>query len=122
MKLELQDAIRLVTGRGMWHTDSCGGKLPSLHLSDGPHGLRKQEEKVRQNNNSKAATCFPTASAVACSFDPALVAEMAQAIAREAWNEDISVLLGPGVNHKRSPLCGRNFEYFSEDPFLSGAL
>lgn len=122
MKLELKDAIRLVTGRGMWHTDSCGGKLPSLHLSDGPHGLRKQEEKVRQNNNSKAATCFPTASAVACSFDPALVAEMAQAIAREAWNEDISVLLGPGVNHKRSPLCGRNFEYFSEDPFLSGAL
>ena len=122
MKLELQDAIRLVTGRGMWHTDSCGGKLPSLHLSDGPHGLRKQEEKVRQNNNSKAATCFPTASAVACSFDPALVAEMAQAIAREAWNENISVLLGPGVNHKRSPLCGRNFEYFSEDPFLSGVL
>ncbi|MEI3211713.1 MAG: hypothetical protein V8S42_04940 [Lachnospiraceae bacterium] len=61
------------------------------------HGLRKQEEKVRQNNNSKAATCFPTASAVACSFDPALVAEMAQAIAREAWDKDISVLLGHRV-------------------------
>ena len=76
MELELQDAIRLVTGKGMWHTDSCRGKLPSLHLSDGPHGLRKQEEKVRQNNKSKEATCFPTASAVACSFDPALVAEI----------------------------------------------
>lgn len=117
----LEEKIQLLTGKGMWHTHETEN-LPSIHLSDGPHGLRKQAEQERQNNVSQVSTCYPTASALACSWDPTAAARLGQAIAREAWNEDISVLLGPGINIKRSPLCGRNFEYFSEDPFLSGRM
>lgn len=117
----LEEKIQLLTGKGMWHTHETED-LPSIHLSDGPHGLRKQAEQERQNNVSQVSTCYPTASALACSWDPTAAAQLGQAIAREAWNEDISVLLGPGINIKRSPLCGRNFEYFSEDPFLSGRM
>lgn len=117
----LEEKITLLTGKGMWHTHETAS-LPSIHLSDGPHGLRKQEEQERQNNVSQVSTCYPTASALACSWDPTAAARLGTSVAREAWNEDISVLLGPGINIKRSPLCGRNFEYFSEDPFLSGRM
>lgn len=121
--LTLEEKLRLLSGVGAWHTYDCNGKLPSILMTDGPHGLRKEEtEQVGTNNKSKRATCFPTASAIACSWDVDVVAKMAAAIAREALAEQVSIVLGCGVNIKRSPLCGRNFEYFSEDPFLTGTL
>lgn len=120
-KTELEKNMRLLTGEGSWHTYG-NKKQPRALLSDGPHGLRKQDEGVKQNNISVRATCFPTACALAASWDTALADIMARAIAREAIAEDVSVVLGPGVNIKRSPLCGRNFEYYSEDPFLAGRL
>ncbi len=120
--LSQKDKINLVSGVGMWHTDSCGGKIPSIHLSDGPHGLRAQSEDATRNNDSIPATCFPTASASACTWDPELIAKMAAGIAQEAIAQNVSVVLGPGINIKRSPLCGRNFEYYSEDPLLAGTL
>ena len=120
-KSNIDEKIKLLTGSGMWHTQEVEG-LPSVHLSDGPHGLRKQEEKERQNNVSLVSTCYPTASALACSWDVTAAERLGRAVAKEAWNADVAVLLGPGINMKRSPLCGRNFEYFSEDPFLAGRL
>lgn len=116
------EKVQLISGKGMWHTNDLGGKLESIHLSDGPHGLRKQDENVIKNNDSYVSTCFPAACASACSWDTDMLALMAAGIAKEAVNEKVSVVLGPGVNIKRSPLCGRNFEYFSEDPYLSGTL
>ncbi len=122
MEKELYDKLHLLSGKGMWHTDTCNGAYPSLHLSDGPHGLRKQEESAKTNNDSYISTCYPTASCLAATWDTELVGKVADAIGKEAWNASVSVVLGPGVNIKRSPLCGRNFEYFSEDPFLAGKL
>ncbi|MCF0145177.1 MAG: glycoside hydrolase family 3 protein, partial [Eubacterium sp.] len=87
-----------------------------------PHGLRRQDEGIQACNDSYTATCFPTASASACSWDTELIAEEAAAIAEEAADQGVGLVLGPGVNMKRSPLCGRNFEYFSEDPYLAGKL
>lgn len=121
-ELTQEDKLRLVTGVGNWHTYDCEGKLPAIHLSDGPHGLRKQEENEVENNKSEVATCFPTASCSACSWDLPLLQKMGAGIAAEALAQEVSILLGPGVNMKRSPLCGRNFEYFSEDPYLAGYL
>ena len=98
--------------------------IPSFHMSDGPHGLRKQEGKqdFMGQNESITATCFPAACATGCSFDVELLEELGSFLGRNCQKEDIQVLLGPGINMKRSPLCGRNFEYFSEDPYLSGRL
>ena len=98
--------------------------IPAIWLSDGPHGLRKQagESDHLGLNPSEPATCFPTASAVAASWDPALGEEIGRALGQEAAAQDVAVLLGPGLNTKRSPLCGRNFEYFSEDPYLAGKM
>lgn len=98
--------------------------ISSVVFSDGPHGLRKQENGADHLgiHRSEPATCFPTASALACSFDESLVEEVGAAIGEEARDQKVDVVLGPGVNMKRSPLCGRNFEYFSEDPYLSGVL
>lgn len=120
--LSQEEKIEYVSGKGMWHTNDLKGKMPQIQLSDGPHGLRAQAEGKMHNNDSQVATCFPTASASACSFDPQLIGRMAVAIAEEAKEQGVSVVLGPGVNVKRSPLCGRNFEYFSEDPYLAGVL
>ena len=119
--LSLDEKIRLVTGDGMWRTSSLGGKIESILLSDGPHGVRKEIDGNKYNL-SQEATCFPTASCLACSWDKELVATMAKALGQEARDQNISILLGPGINMKRTPLCGRNFEYFSEDPYLSGSL
>lgn len=122
-KLTVDEKVRLLSGVGDWHTFDAGGKLPSVMMTDGPHGLRKVEvEKAGDIEGSNPATCFPTASAVAASWNEDLVYEMGEAIAREAKKEKISIVLGCGINIKRSPLCGRNFEYFSEDPFLTGKL
>ena len=122
-QLTIDEKIRLLDGVGDWHTYDCNGKIPSIMMTDGPHGIRKlEQEKVGDIETSKPATCFPTASAIACSWNPAIVKKMGEAIAKEAKKEQISIVLGCGINIKRSPLCGRNFEYFSEDPYLTGKL
>ena len=122
-QLTIDEKIRLLGGVGDWHTYDCNGKIPSIMMTDGPHGIRKlEQEKVGDIETSKPATCFPTASAIACSWNPAIVKKMGEAIAKEAKKEQISIVLGCGINIKRSPLCGRNFEYYSEDPYLSGML
>ena len=115
------DKAKLTHGRGQWHTNSVNG-LPEIMMTDGPHGLRKQSGKNQGINDSNRATCFPTACAVASSWNRDNPSKIANAIATEAIAEDVAVVLGPGVNIKRSPLCGRNFEYFSEDPLLAGEL
>lgn len=123
--LSATEKVGMLAGETHWRThanEECG--VPAVVFSDGPHGLRKQEkgEDHLGIHESVPATCFPTASALACSFDEALVEEVGAAIGEEARDQGVDVVLGPGVNMKRSPLCGRNFEYFSEDPFLAGAL
>ena len=120
-RLSLKDKTHLASGVGSWHTYKCA-HLPAIMMTDGPHGLRKQDDKNKGINDSNKATCFPTACAVATSWNTANAALIADAIAKEAIAEDVSVVLGPGLNIKRSPLCGRNFEYFSEDPLLAGHM
>lgn len=121
--LTTDEKIRLLNGVGDWHTYDANGKLDSIMMTDGPHGIRKIEnEQVGDITGSKLATCFPTASAIAASWDREVAKKMAKRIAMEAKQEGISIVLGPGINIKRHPLCGRNFEYFSEDPYLAGEL
>lgn len=126
-KLTKEEKIRLFNGVGNWNSYDAGGKLPSFTMSDGPHGLRKQDpvqetEAYADINRSRLATCFPTSSCMAASWDKALLSEEGKAIAEEAQCQEVDLVLGPGINIKRSPLCGRNFEYFSEDPYLAGTL
>ncbi len=93
-----------------WHTYDCNGKIPSIMMTDGPHGIRKlEQEKVGDIETSKPATCFPTASAIACSWNPAIVKKMGEAIAKEAKKEQISIVLGCGINIKRSPFMRKKF-------------
>lgn len=122
-KMTLEEKASLCSGLDYWHTkpiDRLG--IPSMMMSDGPHGLRKQEIAVDHLgiNGSVPATCFPTAAGLANSWDPELIENVGAALGKEAAAEGVSIVLGPGCNIKRNPLCGRNFEYFSEDPFLSG--
>lgn len=123
-KMTLEEKIKLIVGADSWHTAEIRRLgVPSMMMTDGPHGLRKErdgDETVMAT--SEPATCFPTAAALSCSFDEDLLAEVGRALALEAKAAGVSVVLGPGVNIKRSPLCGRNFEYFSEDPYLAGRL
>ena len=115
----------MLSGKDFWQTHSLKRLgIESITLSDGPHGIRKQEGAGDQLglNGSVPATCFPTAATMANSWDPALGEEMGRRLGEEAASQDVSVLLGPGLNIKRSPLCGRNFEYFSEDPYLAGKM
>ena len=119
--LTLEQKSRLVSGVGQWHTYDVDGKIPQIMMTDGPHGLRKQSDKASVNDSVRA-TCFPTAATLASGWSRQNVADVARAIAEEAVYQNVSVVLGPGINVKRSPLCGRNFEYFSEDPFLAGEL
>lgn len=124
-KLSLEEKARLVAGVDFWHvggSDTLG--LPAIMVTDGPHGLRKQGGAGDHLGlgGSVPATCFPTASCLAGSFDTDLLRRVGEALGEECRKEDVAVLLGPGVNMKRSPLCGRNFEYFSEDPLLAGEL
>lgn len=116
-KLNLEQKCALLSGDTVFTTRGCkNAGVPSITLSDGPNGVRKQAGAADHLglNPSVPATCFPTAATVACSWDPAL--------GEEAAAQEVAVLLGPGLNTKRSPLCGRNFEYFSEDPYLSGKM
>jgi beta-glucosidase len=124
-ELTLEEKASLCLGSDFWHTapvERLG--IPAIMVSDGPHGLRKQPGEADHVgiSGSVPATCFPTACALASSWDPELVGRVGEALGREARAQGVAVVLGPGINIKRSPLCGRNFEYFSEDPLLSGVL
>lgn len=124
-KLTLDEKCYLLSGRDFWSTYSFEKKgVPSICLSDGPHGIRKQEGAGDQLGlgGSIPATCFPTAATIANSWDPSLAEEIGRNLGEEAACQEVNVLLGPGMNIKRSPLCGRNFEYFSEDPYLAGKM
>ena len=124
-KLNLEKKCALLSGAGTFTTRGYQkAGVPVITLSDGPNGVRKQAGAADHLglNPSVPATCFPTAATVACSWDPALGEEIGRAMGEEAAAQEVSVLLGPGLNTKRSPLCGRNFEYFSEDPYLSGKM
>ena len=122
-KMTLEEKASLCSGADFWHTKEIARLgIPSMMMSDGPHGLRKQDVTSDHLglNPSVPATCFPTAAALANSWNEELIEKMGAALGKEAAAEGVSILLGPGCNIKRNPLCGRNFEYFSEDPYLSG--
>ena len=124
-RMTLEEKVALLSGKDFWHLrGNTRLGLPELMITDGPHGLRKQDPNGEEKglSNSVPTTCFPTAATTACSWDPDLLYRMGEAMAEECLQEKVSVILGPGVNMKRSPLCGRNFEYFSEDPLLAGEL
>ena len=122
--LTLEEKAALVSGKNTWETEDAHGKIPSMWLADGPHGLRKQEGKGDQLglHASCPATCFPTAATLANSWDPDVLEMVGNAIGVEALTSGVNAVLGPGINIKRNPRCGRNFEYFSEDPYLAGKL
>lgn len=124
-QMTLLEKIALCSGENFWETkkyEKYG--IPSLFMCDGPHGLRKQEDVADMLgvNESRKATCFPAEVTTAGSWDPELLAEIGAAIGEEAKEQGVGLVLGPGANLKRNPLCGRNFEYFSEDPYLAGKL
>lgn len=124
-QMTLEDKIALCSGENFWETkkyEQYG--IPSLFMCDGPHGLRKQENAADMLgvNESRKATCFPAEVTTAGSWDPELLTAIGSAIGQEAREQGVGLVLGPGVNLKRNPLCGRNFEYFSEDPYLAGKL
>lgn len=123
-EMTLEEKASLCSGEGFWHTKAVERlDIQRIMVSDGPHGLRKvNEERDCVSDESIRAVCFPTASALACSFDRSLIEKLGKTLGDECQAEDIAVLLGPGANIKRSPLCGRNFEYFSEDPYLSSEI
>ena len=125
-RMTLEEKARLCGGRGCWHTQPVERLgIPAIMIADGPHGLRMQTAEDEDNlgiNQSAAAVCFPAGCATASSFDRELVRRMGVALGEECQAQELSVLLGPAVNIKRSPLCGRNFEYYSEDPCLAGQI
>ncbi len=124
-RMTLEEKAGMCSGLDFWHLKGVERlDIPSVMVSDGPHGLRKQDAAADHLgiNDSIKAVCFPPACLTACSFDRALLREMGETIGREAQANDVSVILGPGMNIKRSPLCGRNFEYYSEDPYLTGQM
>ncbi|MDR0946431.1 MAG: glycoside hydrolase family 3 C-terminal domain-containing protein [Ruminococcus sp.] len=122
--MTLRDKIKLTEGKNCWETrEYPDDGVPKIFMCDGPHGLRKQDFTNQLfSSESVKATCFPTAVTTASSFDVNLLEEIGDAIAKEAIDQKSQMVLGPGVNIKRNPLCGRNFEYFSEDPYLAGKL
>ena len=124
-QMTLEEKAGMCSGLDFWHlkhVDRLG--IPEVMVSDGPHGLRKQDDKGDHlgMNDSIKAVCFPPAALSTCSFDRKLMEEMGETIGKEAQANDVSVVLGPAVNIKRSPLCGRNFEYYSEDPYVAGTI
>jgi beta-glucosidase len=122
-QMTLEEKAALCTGASAWTTtpvERLG--IPAMLVSDGPHGVRRVPDIHSMGAKSLPATCFPTASGLASTWNVDLIHEMGQALGEECIALNVDVLLGPGVNMKRTPLCGRNFEYFSEDPFLAGEL
>ncbi|MBS1485156.1 MAG: glycoside hydrolase family 3 protein, partial [Clostridium sp.] len=124
-KMTLEEKAAILSGKTVWQTREISRLgIPSIFCADGPHGIRKQAGAGDHLglNASLPATCFPTAATVANSWDTELAWEIGKALGEEASAQGVQVLLGPGLNIKRSPLCGRNFEYFSEDPYISGKM
>lgn len=124
-QMTVEEKAEICSGASWWKTAAIDRlEIPEIMMSDGPHGLRTQPDDADHLgiNESIKAICFPTASATACSWDRNLLNKMGEALGEEAQTEGVHILLGPGVNIKRSPLCGRNFEYFSEDPLLASEL
>lgn len=124
-KLSLKEKIALCSGKNFWETKALKKyNVSSIFMCDGPHGLRKQEKKadMLSINKSREATCFPAEVTTASTWNPELLEKIGNAIGEEAKDQGVNLVLGPGANIKRNPLCGRNFEYFSEDPFLSGKM
>jgi len=124
-QMTLEEKAGMCSGKDFWHlkgVERLG--IPEVMVSDGPHGLRKQDAEGDHLgvNDSIKAVCFPAGCATAASFDRDLINSLGQTIGDECQAEDLSVVLGPAVNIKRSPLCGRNFEYLSEDPYLAGEM
>jgi beta-glucosidase len=121
--MSLGDKVALSSGKDFWTTRPLEmARIPSIFMTDGPNGLRKSNMTTGFAEDVVPATCFPTASALAASWDVFLIEDVGKAIGEECQENNVQIILGPGVNIKRSPLCGRNFEYYSEDPILSGAL
>ncbi len=121
--MSLEEKASLTSGKDFWQTQNIDRlNIPSIFLSDGPHGLRKQQAAADNLglNESYKATCFPTAGAIASSWNLDLAKEIAIALGEESISQQVHILLGPGINIKKNPLCGRNFEYFSEDPYVAG--
>ena len=124
-QMTLEEKASLLGGADFWHTKAVARLgIPAVMMSDGPHGLRKQDQRADHLgvNDSIRAVCFPAACATASSFDTELLRHMGEVIGDECLAEDLAIVLGPAVNIKRTPLCGRNFEYFSEDPYLAGQM
>lgn len=125
-RMTLEEKAGLCSGGDYWHTKAIEHLgIPAVMVTDGPHGLRKQRSDAADNlgiNDSVEAVCFPSAAGIASSFDTEMMRAMGETLGNECQAEDVSILLGPAVNIKRSPLCGRNFEYFSEDPLLAGEM
>ena len=124
-ELTLEEKASLTSGADFWTTKAVErAGVPAMMLTDGPHGLRKQAGASDHLglNESVPATCFPPAVALGSSWDAELAERVGEALGVESVIEDVAVILGPGINIKRSPLCGRNFEYFSEDPIVSGVM
>ncbi|MGO4110832.1 beta-glucosidase [Paenibacillus sp. YAF4_2] len=124
-QMTLEEKASMCSGADTWHTRGIKRLgIPSVMVTDGPHGLRKQSTSADHLGlfDSVPATCFPSAAGVASSWNRNLIRRMGEALGRECQAEEVAVLLGPGVNIKRSPLCGRNFEYFSEDPYLTSEM
>ena len=124
-QMTLEEKAQMCSGRDFWRTQDVERLgIPKVMMCDGPNGLRKQigGSDALGINESIETVCYPTASAVAASFDTELLRELGEILGEECQAEHVGMLLGPGINMKRSPLCGRNFEYFSEDPYLAGKL
>ena len=126
-QMTLEEKASFCSGLDYWHTPGLERLgVPVVMWTDGPHGIRKRAEKMDKDQATSLkgvpAICYPTAATTACSWDPDLIYEMGVLLGEECLKEQVSVLLGPGTNIKRSPLCGRNFEYFSEDPYLAGEI
>ena len=124
-RMTAEEKAAFLSGKSEWESwnfERLG--IPSIFMSDGPSGIRKQagEGDHLGLNPSVPATCFPSSATLCNSWDAALTEEVGEGLGREAMAEGVNVLLGPGMNIKRNPLCGRNFEYFSEDPYLTGKL
>ena len=122
-KMTIKEKLMLTSGKDFWHlTGNKNYDIPELMVTDGPHGLRKKTGGGMGIAEAVPSVAFPTASCSACSWDRSLLEKMGKAMGEECIQEEVAVILGPGVNMKRSPLCGRNFEYFSEDPVLAGEI
>ncbi|HCC07775.1 MAG TPA: glycosyl hydrolase, partial [Clostridiales bacterium] len=123
--MSIEEKASLCSGGDYWHTKELKKyNIPRLTMSDGPHGLRLQLKQADNLgiNESEKATCFPSGATICNSWDEDLIYKMGEALGEECLKNNVHILLGPGINIKRSPLCGRNFEYFSEDPYLTSKM